>query len=69
MRHLAADVAVKEEFIAFLGAELDDFGAADLASRGYRALRAEVGRLARRNARLGGAVEALKARIGERTSQ
>ncbi|HEY2594546.1 MAG TPA: glycosyltransferase family 2 protein, partial [Chloroflexota bacterium] len=67
--HLAADAALKEEYIAFLSGRLDAYGAAELTQRRYRALRGELGRLLRRSPRVAGAVEALKARIGERTSQ
>ncbi len=69
LRHLADDVGLKEEYIAFLGDQLERYGAADLAQRRYRAVRGELGRLVRRNPQLAGAVEALKARIGERASQ
>jgi GT2 family glycosyltransferase len=69
LRHLADDVALKEEYIAFLGAELSEYGAADVARRRYRALRRGLGRQVRRHPRLLGAVEALRARIAERTSQ
>ena len=69
LRHLADDVALKEEYIAFLGAELSEYGAADVARRRYRALRRGLGRQVRRHPRLLGAVEALRARIEERTSQ
>jgi GT2 family glycosyltransferase len=69
LRHLAADVALKGEYISFLGSELDSYGATDLLHGRYRALRGALGRLVRRNHRLNGAVEGLKARIGERASQ
>ena len=68
-RHLADDIALKEEYIAFLSATLDEYGMGDLAQHRYRALRGELARLARSNPRVAAAVEALKARIGERTSQ
>ena len=69
LRHLADDVALKEEYIQFLGTELDGYGAADLARRRYRMLRGAVGRRLRRHPRAFAAVEAIRARIGGRTSQ
>jgi GT2 family glycosyltransferase len=69
LQHLAADAALKEEYITFLASRLDHYGAADLTQRRYRAVRGELGRLLRRSPQVAGAVEALKARIGERTSQ
>ena len=47
LRHLAADVALKEEYITFLAGEIDDFGAATLARRRYRDARNAVVRRAR----------------------
>lgn len=69
LRHQADDVALKEEYIAFLGDELAGYGAADVARRRYRALRGELGRQVRRHPRLLNMVEALRTRIRERTSQ
>ncbi len=69
LRHLADDAALKEEYIAFLRAQLSDYGATDVVRRRYRALRHGLGRQVRRHPRLLGAVEALRARIEERRSQ
>ncbi len=69
LRHLAADVAVKEDYIAYLGDQLTSYGGVELARRRYRALRHDLGHRLRRHPRLLGAVEAVRARIGNGTSQ
>lgn len=65
-RHLAEDVAVKDEYAAYLAAELQAFGQAALARRRYVALRRALGRQAGRHPFLARPLEKLRSRIGER---
>jgi GT2 family glycosyltransferase len=68
-RHLGDDVTLKEEYIAVLDAQLRRYGVAELARKRYRQARRGLGRQVRRHPRLSSVVEALRARIEERTSQ
>jgi GT2 family glycosyltransferase len=66
VRHLADDVAVKDEYAAFLAAQLETFGGAALARKRYLALRRALGRQVRRHPLLARPMDKLRARIGER---
>jgi GT2 family glycosyltransferase len=66
VRHLADDVAVKDEYAAFLASELEGFGPAALLRAKYAALRQALGRQVRRHPRLARPLDRLRARIRER---
>ena len=66
MLHLVENVAIKDEYAAFLAAQLDAFGATALARKAYRTLRRGFGRETSGHRVLPSAVEKLRAWAGGR---
>jgi GT2 family glycosyltransferase len=67
LRHSHDDVVVKDEYIATLLAELEGYGAINIARKRYKAVRRGVGRQVRRSGRLARLADLVMARTGGRS--
>lgn len=67
LRHSIQDVMLKDEYIAALTAELDGFGAINLARKRYLAVRRDLGRQVRRSRGLRRLAEWVMVRTGRRS--
>jgi GT2 family glycosyltransferase len=65
-RHLAADVALKNEYATNLAAQLEAYGTAALLRKRYVSLRRALGVQVRRRPGVARAVERLRSRLGDR---